>query len=92
MTKAELVEVIVKMKNIPEMSKRNANVVVDAIFEVLAKAIKKDKRFSFPGFGTFTVRKRGARTGRNPQTGEAIKIAASKTITFKPSSSLKETL
>jgi DNA-binding protein HU-beta len=55
----------------------------------MGKTIKKDKRFSYPGFGTWTVRKRKARTGRNPQTGETIKIAASKTVGFKPSTQLK---
>jgi DNA-binding protein HU-beta len=92
MTKAELVETVLKNKQLPGMSKRAANLVVDAVFETLAKAIKKDKRFTFPGFGTFTVRKRGARTGRNPQTGATIKIAASKTVTFKPAPDFKKTL
>ena len=54
--------------------------------------IKKEKRFAYPGFGTFTVRARKARTGRNPQTGEAIKIKASKTVGFKPAPTLKNTL
>ena len=60
--------------------------------DVLKKAIGKDKRFAYPGFGTFTVRKRKARTGRNPQTGDKIKIAASKTVAFKPAPKFKGSL
>ncbi|MBI1822553.1 MAG: HU family DNA-binding protein [Nitrospirae bacterium] len=58
----------------------------------MAKGIKKNGRFSFPGFGTFTVRARAARKGRNPQTGETIKIKASKSIKFKAAPSLKRSL
>ncbi|MCB0218308.1 MAG: HU family DNA-binding protein [Chrysiogenetes bacterium] len=90
MTKAQLIESVAK--NNSGLSKRAIEGVVDAAFEEMAKAIKKEKRFSFPGFGTFTVRKRKARKGRNPQTGESIKIAASKTVGFKPSPTLKKSL
>lgn len=92
MTKAELVEAILKNKVLGTMSKRSANVVIDVVFEALAKAIKKDKKFTYPGFGTFSLRERKARQGRNPQTGEAIQIKKSKTIGFRPAKSLKETL
>ena len=90
MTKAQLIDSVAK--NNSGLSKRAIEAVVDAAFDEMAKAIKKDKRFSFPGFGTFTVRKRKARKGRNPQTGESIKIAASKTVGFKPSPVLKKSL
>ncbi len=78
-------------KNVKDsnLSKRLAGDVIDAAFESISKAIKKDKRFSYPGFGTFTVRTRKARKGRNPQTGEEIKIKASKTCGFKPAPTLK---
>ena len=92
MTKAELVEAILKHKALGTMSKRAANVVIDVVFDNLAKAIKKDKRFTYPGFGTFTVRKRSARVGRNPQTGTEIKIPASKTVGFKPAPVFKDSL
>ena len=92
MTKADLIEVVLKTKGLSGISKRMANLIVDAVFEGLSKAIKKDKRFTYPGFGTFTVRKRSARLGRNPQTGAEIKINASKTVGFKPAPALKETL
>ena len=62
------------------------------MLESLAKGIKKDGNVQLIGFGTFKVAKRAARTGRNPQTGEAMKIKASKTVRFVPSSSLKGTL
>ena len=92
MTKAELVEAILKHKALAGMSKRAAHVVIDVVFENLSKAIKKDKKFTYPGFGTFTVRKRGARVGRNPQTGAEIKIPAGKTVGFKPAPAFKDTL
>ena len=56
------------------------------------KAIKKDKRFSYPGFGTFTVKKRKARKGRNPKTGEIIDIAPTRTVAFKPAPNFKASL
>jgi DNA-binding protein HU-beta len=92
MTKAELITAVLKTKGLPELSKKATNEIVDAVFENLAKAIKKERRFAYPGFGTFTVRKRKARKGRNPRTGEEIKIAATKTVTFKPAPQLKKTL
>lgn len=91
MTKAELIEKILTVKGV-ELSKKGAGEIVDAVFDNMTKAIKKDKRFSYPGFGTFTVKRRKARKGRNPQTGEVIKIKASKTVGFKPSPAMKNKL
>ena len=88
MTKAELVHVVAGKG----LTKKAAAEMVDALFDTVAKSIKKEKRFSYPGFGTWTVRERKARMGRNPQTGEAIKIKASKTVGFKPSADLKKGL
>jgi DNA-binding protein HU-beta len=88
MTKAELVHVVAGKG----LTKKAAAEMVDALFDTVAKSIKKEKRFSYPGFGTWTVRERKARMGRNPQTGEAIKIKASKTVGFKPSAELKKGL
>lgn len=90
MTKAELLDAIAKAN--PDLTKKNVAAVVDAVFTTMAGAIKKDAEFSYPGFGTFKVRKRKARTGRNPQTGEAIKIKASKSVGFKPAKALKDRL
>ena len=75
-----------------EISKKLVGEIIDSSFENVGKAVRKDKRFSYPDFGTFTVKKRKARTGRNPQTGEKIKIKASKTVGFKPAPSLKSSL
>ncbi len=91
MTKAELIDKVAETKGL-DLSKKAVGDVIDASFETIGKAIKKDKRFSYPGFGTFTVRSRKARVGRNPQTGEEIKIKASKTIGFKPAPGLKSSL
>jgi DNA-binding protein HU-beta len=92
MTKAELIHAMANNKNIPGMTKKHAADFVEALFDTVAKSIKKEKRFSYPGFGTWTVRERKARMGRNPQTGESIKIKASKTVGFKPSADLKKGL
>lgn len=92
MTKDELISTVTKSCKDPALSKRLANDVIDATFDSIGKAIKKEKRFAYPGFGTFTVRSRKARKGRNPQTGEEIKIKASKTVGFKPAPALKSSL
>lgn len=92
MTKDELITTIIKGCKDESLTKRLASEVLDAAFDAIGKAIKKDKRFAYPGFGTFTVRSRKARKGRNPQTGEEIKIKASKTVGFKPAPSLKNSL
>jgi DNA-binding protein HU-beta len=61
-----------------ELSKADAGRAVDAVIEVIKKALKKGETVTLVGFGTFSVRKRAARQGRNPQTGDTIKIKASK--------------
>lgn len=91
MTKQDLIDAVADAAG-EGASKTLVKDIIDATFEEIAKAIKKDKRFQVPGFGTFTVRQRKARTGRNPKTGETLKIKASKTIGFKPAPSLKERL
>jgi len=91
-TKDELITAIIKSCKDSNLSKRLTGDVLDAAFENMSKAIKKEKRFAYPGFGTFTVRSRKARKGRNPQTGEEIKIKASKTVGFKPAPTLKNSL
>ena len=62
------------------------------MFETISKALKKEGNMAIVGFGTFKVSKRAARMGRNPQTGAAIKIAAGKTVRFKASKQLKESV
>ena len=90
MTKAELLETISK-KN-PELTKKQVAGIVDQVFATMATNIKRQGRAGYPGFGSFELRRRKARKGRNPQTGESIKIKASKTVGFKPAKALKERL
>ena len=78
------------MAKAAKTSKRAAENAVNTTFESLARAIKKTKRVQVPRFGTFSVRLRKARNGRNPQTGAAIKIKASRTVGFKPAPNLKK--
>jgi len=89
MTKADLVSAIADKTG---LTKKDAEAAVDEVFGAIKKAVKKDERFVYPDFGTFTVRKRKARTGRNPATGAEIKIGPSKTVGFKPSPSFKKSL
>ncbi len=89
MTKGDLINAVAKGV---KLSKRAAGDAVDATFQTLARAIKKNKRFQVPGFGTFTVRSRKARKGRNPQTGAEINIKASRTVGFKPAPTMKKGL
>jgi DNA-binding protein HU-beta len=90
MTKADLIERVQASR--PDLSKRQVSDVVDSVFENLARAIRRDKRFSVPGFGTFSLKKRAGRVGRNPQTGAEIQIAPTKTVGFKPAPELKRSL
>jgi DNA-binding protein HU-beta len=92
MTKQEFIDLIAKKVEKQEISKTAVREIIDSTFDEMVKVIKKEKRFAVPGFGTFTVRQRKAKTGRNPKTGEPIKIKASKTIGFKPAPSVKEAL
>ena len=91
MTKAELVAAVQSNAG-EDLSKRALEEIINCTFQIIAKDIKKTKRFAYPGFGTFNVRKRKARIGRNPQTGEKLKIKASKTVRFKPAPGLKGSL
>jgi DNA-binding protein HU-beta len=86
MSKATLVDVV---REHTECTVNSAKEAVDAIFETIAKTLKKEGSMALVGFGTFKVSKRAARQGRNPQTGATIKIAASKTVRFKASKQLK---
>lgn len=87
MNKGELVSAIADSA---EMTKADAGRAVDAFIAVVTKALKKGDTVSLIGFGTFSVRKRAARVGRNPRTGEDIKIKASKTPAFKAGKALKD--
>ena len=75
-----------------EMTKAEADRAVEAVFKVVKKALKSGDSISLVGFGTFSVRKRAARTGRNPRTGDTIKIKASKVPAFKAGKGLKDAI
>lgn len=90
MTKAEMIEQV--WDEVDGLTRRETAYIVDAVFEALAQSIKEDGRFSYPGFGTFTLKKRQARKGRNPQSGAEIQIKASKTVAFKAAPALKKRL
>ena len=87
MKKAELVEAIAEKTG---LTKADATRALEATFEVITKALKKGERVPVAGFGTFTVSKRKAREGRNPQTGATVKIPARKAVGFKAGTALKE--
>jgi DNA-binding protein HU-beta len=86
MTKAELVAGIGKEAKV---SKASAEKALNAFTATVTKALKKGDRLSLPGFGTFSVTRRKARIGRNPQTGKEIKIPAAKVAKFKAGNLLK---
>ncbi|QPJ62496.1 MAG: HU family DNA-binding protein [Candidatus Nitronauta litoralis] len=92
MTKSELIFAVTKKCKGDQISKRLVRDCIDATFSIIGKSIKKEKRFVYPCFGTFSVRSRKARMGKNPQTGDPIKIKASRTVGFKPAPTLKGTL
>ncbi|SEP27869.1 DNA-binding protein HU-beta [Nitrosovibrio sp. Nv6] len=73
-------------------TKTEANHAVTALTEIIADTLKKGDSVSLIGFGTFEMRERAARTGRNPRTGEELKIAASRVPAFKPGAPLKATV
>ena len=85
MNKAQLVDAIAKDAKI---TKVDAAKVLDATTSSITKALKKGDRVALVGFGSFSIAKRAARTGRNPQTGKAIKIAAKKVAKFKAGAEL----
>lgn len=87
MNKTELIEAIAKGA---DLSKKDAGAALDAAIEAITKAMKKGDKVQLVGFGTFEAKKRAARTGKNPATGEAIKIPATTVPTFKAGKGLKD--
>jgi nucleoid DNA-binding protein len=100
MTKQELIERIYRTKGLsPDVTKKTVAQIVDAAFAEISDYFVKSKvtratkpKFTYPGFGTFTKRKRAERPGRNPQTGERITIPAAVTLAFSPGQDLKALL
>ena len=87
MTKTEIIE---KMAQDADVSKATANKVLDSFIDGIMKTLKKGNKVTLVGFGTFSVGKRAARKGRNPRTGETIKIKASKSPKFKAGKAFKD--
>lgn len=73
-----------------DVSKNEVAAVLDAVLDTIQDAVKRGEKVTLTGFGTFERRERAARTGRNPQTGEQIKVAASKSPAFKPGKAFKD--
>ncbi|WP_440975587.1 HU family DNA-binding protein [Pseudoxanthomonas winnipegensis] len=89
MNKTDLID---SVSSEAELTKAEAARAVDAMINSVTKALKKGDAVTLVGFGTFQVRKRAARTGRNPKTGESISIAASKNPAFKAGKALKDSV
>jgi DNA-binding protein HU-beta len=89
MTKAELIDAVADGADV---SKAAAARAVDAFTGAIVKSLKKGKKVTLVGFGTFSVSKRKARKGRNPRTGETIKIAAAKTPKFSAGKAFKQAI
>ena len=91
MNKADLVEEVQKQLG-TECSKAHAERAVNALITSIQRGLKKDKEVQIVGFGTFAVKNRKARIGRNPQTNQPMQIKASRTVGFRPGVTLKETI
>ncbi|MDO8283235.1 MAG: HU family DNA-binding protein [Thermodesulfovibrionia bacterium] len=89
MTKAELIE---SVANTADLSKADASKAVDSVIAGITAALKKGEKVTLVGFGVFAVTERKARKGRNPRTGDAIDIAASKTPKFTAGKALKQAI
>ena len=87
MNKAELIEAV---SDAADLSKSDATKAVDGVIEAITNSLKNGDQVTLVGFGSFLVRDRAARTGRNPRTGEAIQIAAAKVPGFKAGKALKD--
>jgi integration host factor subunit beta len=89
MIKAELIDIVSRELNI---SKQEAETGVNMFFEAIKEAILKGEEIEIRGFGSFRFRQRASRSGRNPRTGELVKVPPKKVLYFKPSKLLKEML
>jgi integration host factor subunit beta len=87
MTKADLVEEVAK---VTELTRKDSEVIVDTLFESVIKALRVGDKLEVRGFGSFRVRQRNARVGRNPKTGEKVEVPAKRVPYFKPSKELKD--
>lgn len=86
MNKTDLINEVMKLA---DLDRKTADRAVNAVFEALSQAFEAEEKIQIMGFGSFEIRERAARTGRNPSTGESIEIPATKTPVFKASKSLR---
>ena len=89
MTKAELVEEVARTAQI---TKKHAELIVNTVFESIVNSLKDGDKIELRGFGSFRIRKRGPRTGRNPKTGARVDVPSKRIPYFKPGKELKELL
>ena len=87
MTKAELIEEVSK---VVEMTRKDSEVIVEAIFDSIVRSLRGGDKIEIRGFGSFRTRQRRPRVGRNPKTGERVEVPAKKIPFFKPSKELKD--
>ena len=89
MTKADLVE---RVANEADMTKKDAEQLVEIIFDTIISTLNKVEKIELRGFGSFRLRSRNSRKGRNPKTGESVEIPAKRVAYFKPGKELKEVI
>jgi len=87
MTKAELVEEVARVS---ELTKKHSEVIVNTVFQSIIEALHEDDKIELRGFGSFRIRRRRSRQGRNPKTGDKVSVPAKKIPYFKPGKELKE--
>src|SRR5207237_8941619 len=87
MTKAELVE---EVSRVSDLTKKHSEVIVDTVFRSIIEALHRGEKIELRGFGSFRLRKRTPRNGRNPKTGDNVAVATKKMPYFKPGKELKE--
>ncbi|MCB9541765.1 MAG: integration host factor subunit alpha [bacterium] len=90
MTKADIIEKV--YDSLDGFSKKDSAEIVEMVFEAIKETLEQGEKIKISGFGNFVVRQKKERTGRNPQTGEEIRIAPRKVLTFKPSQVLKNAI
>jgi len=89
MTKAELVDQVARST---ELTKKHAEIIVNTVFDSIVDSLKDGEKIELRGFGSFRIRNRGARIGRNPKTGAKVKVPPKKIPYFKPGKELRELL
>ena len=89
MTKADLVEEVVRVAN---LSKKHAEIIVNTVFSSIVEALRKDDKIELRGFGAFSVKRRDARIGRNPRTGESVDVEEKHVPFFKTGKLLRDRL